>query len=73
MLMLVAAVLRELRRRQQRENKTLGQLASELLARALADEPADNKLPPLQWTSKPLGLKVDIEDKEALWKILDGR
>jgi hypothetical protein len=68
-----AAVLRELKKRQQRDNKTLGRLASELLAQALADEPADNKLPPLQWTSKPLGLKVDIEDKEALWKILDGR
>ncbi len=68
-----AAVLRELKKRQQRENKTLGQLASELLARALANEPADEKPPPLQWTSKPLGLRVDIEDKEALWKILDGR
>jgi len=68
-----AAVLRELRRRQQRDNKTLGALASELLARALADEPADERLPPLEWTSRPLGLKVDLEDKEALWKILEGR
>ncbi len=68
-----ATVLRELKRRQQTDNKTLGQLASELLARALADEFADEALPPLEWTSKPLGLKVDLEDKEALWKVLDGR
>lgn len=68
-----ATVLRELKRRQERDKKPLGQLASELLARALADEPADEKLPPLEWTSEPLGLKVDLEDKEALWKILDGR
>lgn len=68
-----AAVLRALKLRQQRGNRTLGELASELLARALANEPADEKLPPLEWTSRPLGLKVDLEDKEALWKILDGR
>ena len=67
-----ASVLRELRRRQQHEKKTLGQLASELLARALADEGADEPPAPLAWTSKPLGLKVDLEDKHAVWDILDG-
>ena len=68
-----AAVLRELKRRQQRDKKTLGQLASELLARALAEDRVDAELPPLEWTSRPLGLKIDLEDKEALWKILDER
>ena len=68
-----AFVLRELKRRQRTENKSLGQLASELLAKALADERAGEKPPPLKWTSKRLGLKVDLEDKEALWGILDGR
>ena len=68
-----AAVLRELKRRQQRDHKTLGALVSELLARALANEPTEEELPPLEWTSGPLGLKVDVEDKEALWKTLDGR
>lgn len=68
-----ASVLRELKRRQRREKKTLGELASELLARALADDRTDDPLPPLQWTSKDLGLKVDLEDKEAVWRILDER
>ncbi len=68
-----ATVLRELKRRQQKDNKTLGQLVSELLARALAAEAAAEPPPPLQWTSQPLGLKVDLEDKEAVSKILDGR
>lgn len=68
-----AAVLRELKRRQEREHKTLGALVSELLLRALAAAPAEEKLPPLEWTSELLGLKVDLEDKEALWRILDGR
>jgi len=67
-----ASVLNELKKRQRREKKTLGELASELLARALADEHIDDALPPLRWTSKDLGLRVDLDDKEAVWKILDG-
>ena len=66
-----ASVLRELKRRQRHE-KTLGELASELLAKALADEGSVQEARPLTWTSKPLGLKVDLEDKDALWAILDG-
>ncbi|MGH9225364.1 MAG: antitoxin [Acidimicrobiales bacterium] len=68
-----AWVLRELKRRQRQEKKTLGELASELLAKALAEEGAQKKPAPLQWTSKPVGLKVDLEDKGAVWAILDGR
>ncbi len=68
-----AAVLRKLKARQRRDNKTLGQVATELLARALADEAGEDELPPLRWPSRPLGLKVDLEDKEALWRLLDGR
>lgn len=68
-----ASVLRELKRRQRSEKKTLGELASELLARALAEGRADEEPAPLAWTSKPLGLKVDLEEKDAVWAILDGR
>lgn len=67
------SVLRQLKKRQKREHKPLGQLASELLARALAAEGGAQPLPPLRWTAKPLGLKVDLEDKEALRRILDDR
>lgn len=68
-----SSVLRELKRRQRTEKKSLGQLASELLAQALAAEGAAEAPAALKWTSKPLGLKIDLEDKEALWGILDGR
>lgn len=68
-----ASVLRELKRRQRFEKKTLGELASELLAKALADEGTGQDPAPLRWTSNPLGLKVDLEDKDAVWAILDGR
>ncbi len=67
-----ASVLRELKDRQRSEKKSLGQLVSELLAQALAEPGADGPRP-LRWTAKPLGLKIDLEDREAVWKVLDGR
>ncbi len=70
-----ARVLSELKERRRREQKTLGQVASELLARALAQDDDGNgdELPALAWTSRPLGIKVDLDDKEALRRILDER
>ena len=68
-----ADVLRRLKAIQHRDHKTLGQVVSELLARAIAAEAAHEELPPLHWPSKAVGLKVDLEDKEALWRLLDGR
>jgi hypothetical protein len=65
-------VLRELKLRKQREGKTLGRLVSELLARALRTEEALEKRN-LEWTSKRMGARVDLEDKEALRRALDGR
>jgi hypothetical protein len=67
-----AAVLRELKRRQQRENKTLGRLVSELLAGALGDGPEQTP-PPFGWTSRPMSARVDLEDKEAVRRALDER
>lgn len=50
----------------------MGKVASELLAQALA-KPEDLAPPELKWTSRDLGLRVDLEDKEAVWAILDER
>lgn len=63
-------VLRELKARRARENKPLGVIASELLARALDQEPAP--VDELIWVSQPMGAKVDLEDRDALWAALDG-
>lgn len=68
-----ASVLRELKRRQREENKTLGQLVSELLARSLAEDSAAAPLPPLMWPSQDLRPRVDLDDKDAVWRILDER
>ena len=62
-------VLRELKRRQRREGKSLGQLASELLTVALAEEPKSP--PPFRWISQDMGALVDLEDKELIQRILD--
>jgi hypothetical protein len=66
-----AAVLRRLKARKRREGKTLGQLASELLAGALRgeDRPVSREL---EWTSRPMGARVDLEDKEAVRRALEG-
>ena len=68
-----AVVLRKLKEIQRREHKTLGQVASELLARVIGSDTVDEELPPLRWPSKRVGLNVDLEDKEELWRVLDGR
>ncbi len=64
------SVLQELKHRQQREGKSLGQLASELLARALAEEPTPR--PPFRFYSQPMGALVDLEDHDAVERALEG-
>jgi hypothetical protein len=67
------SVLRELRRRSSREGKSMGQIASELLARAVADQ-TDSPAPEFTWATGDLGRpRVDLEDAEALRHVLDGR
>jgi hypothetical protein len=67
-----ANVLRELKRRQRAEGRTLGQLVSELLASSLArsEPPAP---PTFRWTTAAMGSRVDLEDKEAVRRALDDR
>ncbi|MGI8683338.1 MAG: antitoxin [Mycobacteriales bacterium] len=65
------SVLAALRQRQQRERKSLGQVASELLARALADSDEPMNPTPLAWTSQPMQARVDLHDRDAVQRILD--
>ncbi len=64
-----ASVLRELKKRQRKEKKPLGQLISELLASEL--QSGAEGAAPLNWVTKDLRPRVDLEDKDALWSILD--
>jgi hypothetical protein len=65
------SVMRELRRRSKSERKSIGELASQLLARGLREE-GEPGPEPFSWTSRDLGKPaVDLEDKEALSALLD--
>lgn len=64
-----AAVLSELRRLGTVEGKTMGQLASELLATALARESVAPE--PLDWLSQDMRARVDLEDDEAVAAVFD--
>ena len=60
-----------LRERAKRESKSMGQVASEALAAAFAEGPVP--LPPFEWKTYDMGLPlIDLEDKDALYRILDG-
>jgi hypothetical protein len=67
-----ATVLRRLKERQRREGKTLGQLVSELLASAMRGE-AERTDRDFEWSTRPMGARVDLDDKEALRRALDQR
>jgi hypothetical protein len=64
-------VLRELKRRARAEGKSLGRVASEVLGAALASDEAAPPTP-FAWTSRAMGARVDLEDKEAMRRALEG-
>ncbi|CAN5850862.1 antitoxin VapB48 [soil metagenome] len=64
------SVLDQLRARQRREGKSLGRLASELLARALAETDDGGDLRPLSWRSRAMGARVDLDDGDEVERLL---
>lgn len=64
------SVLRRLQDLRRREGKTLGQLVSELLARALSDH-GEPKSRELVWNSQRMSARVDLADKEAVRRLLE--
>lgn len=67
------SVLRELKRRKGASGRSIGQIASELLAAALRQGTGERKArTPIRWRAVPMGARVDLEDKEALRRALDG-
>ncbi len=72
-LNLDATILDELRRRQRVHAKSLGQLASELLAEAIArsDDSQEKAPASLRWSTRRMGARVDLEDSEAVRAALD--
>jgi hypothetical protein len=64
-------VLAQLRARRRRDGGTLGALASQLLAKALAETEAEDAPAPLSWAAQPMAARVDLADRDAVQAILD--
>lgn len=65
------SVLRELKRLARASGRTIGDVASELLALALRrDQQSAAKL---EWKSRRMKARVDLEDKEAVYQALEER
>jgi hypothetical protein len=66
-------VLKELKAVRDAEGKSLGTVASELLARALHDRAEGSPQRPFDWIRQSMGAKVDLRDKEAVYRAMEGR
>ncbi len=69
-------ILEKLRERQKAEKRPIGQIASSLLAQAFKEEEKQRQTdgePTLDWTTASMGARVDLADKDALYRALDGR
>jgi hypothetical protein len=68
-------ILKEVKRLQRREGKSLGRLVSDLLAQSLAaSKAAAPAVPPaFQWVAKPMRARIDLADKHALLEAMDER
>ena len=65
-------VLRELKRLQRKEKKSLGRLVSDLLALALKQAETHGQAHrEFRWFSQPMGARVDLGDREAILQVLD--
>jgi hypothetical protein len=64
-------VLKEVRAIHEKDGRSMGAVVSELLADALAARRARCPRPAFRWTSRPMKARIDLEDKEAVWRALD--
>ncbi len=67
-------ILDELRRLGKRRKKSLSRIASELLATSLKRENENRKGDSgktFRWKASSMGARIDIEDKDELYRVLD--
>jgi hypothetical protein len=63
--------LEDVRRAQERQGKTLGQVVSKLLPGVLAARREAKEPREFRWVAKHLGTGIDLWDKDALWTALN--
>jgi hypothetical protein len=65
-------VLKDLKKLQKKEGKSLGRLISDLLAQAIGERKSAKVPPkPPRWISKAMGARVDLADREALYAAME--
>jgi hypothetical protein len=65
-------ILKDLKKIQQKEKKSLGRLISDLLAQALGNRKLARASPkPTPWISKAMGARVDLADREAVYAAME--
>lgn len=64
-------ILKEVKAIHEKEGRSMGAVASELLAEALARRRPSRVRPSFRWTSRPMKSLVDLTDKEAVYAALD--
>jgi hypothetical protein len=67
-----APVMKDLKKIQQKEGKSLGRIISDLLAQALGERKSTKaSAKPQEWISKRMGARIDLEDHEALFAAME--
>jgi hypothetical protein len=65
-------ILKDLKKIQQKEGKSLGRLISDLLAQAMGERKSPKaSAKPAQWISKAMGARIDLSDHEALYTAME--
>ena len=68
-------ILKEIRRLQRREGKSMGRLVSDMLARSLAESRSaeEQPMPAFHWIARSMRARVDLADKHAVLDAMDDR
>ena len=68
---IATSILEELKRIKQKDGGTLGELVNGLLAEGLKKRRPEADSKELGWTSQPMRARVDLDDKKAVYALLD--
>ena len=65
-------ILKDLKKIQQKEGKSLGRLISDLLAQVMGERKSPKaSAKPARWISKAMGARVDLSNREALYAAME--
>jgi hypothetical protein len=65
-------VLKDLKKLQKKEGKSLGRLMSELLAQAIGERKSETSHSrPIHWISKDMRARVDVADDDAVYAAME--